>query len=49
MPLDARRLRLGFLAAALLLAAIVVGAWFYARLRMRTAMQRIPEKLGLEV
>jgi lipopolysaccharide export system protein LptA len=36
-------------ALAILLVAIVAGFYVYARLRVRNAMQRIPEKLGVNI
>src|SRR5258706_10356001 len=49
MPLNARHLRLWFAAAAVLLIALVVGSYFYARYRVRLAIKELPAKLGIEI
>src|SRR3954447_18024797 len=49
MPLNVRRLRVLFAAAAVLLIVIVTGFYFYARYRVRTAIRQLPQKLGVEI
>src|SRR5216684_4398068 len=49
MPLDVRRLRLVFVVAAVLLLATIAGFYFYARMKVRTAIRQIPQKLGVQV
>ena len=49
MSLNIPRLRMLLGALAILLVAIVAGFYVYARLRVRNAVPRIPEKLGVNV
>ena len=49
MPLDAKRLRLWFATAAILLAALVAGVYFYGRMRVRRALKEVPKNLGLNI
>lgn len=49
MPLNITRLRMLLGALAILLVVIVAGFYVYARLRVRNAVQRIPEKLGVNI
>jgi lipopolysaccharide export system protein LptA len=49
VPFDPRKLRLWFAALALLLVAIVIGTYSYARYRFRQAVERPLQRLGVEV
>jgi lipopolysaccharide export system protein LptA len=49
MPVNIPRLRRWFAAAAIALIIVVAGFYFYARLRVRRAVQDVPEKLGVEI
>src|SRR5438105_14992119 len=49
MPVSPRTLRIAFAVAAVLLLATVAGFYFYARYRVRLAIQQIPKKLGVEI
>jgi lipopolysaccharide export system protein LptA len=49
MPLPVTRLRRWFAAAAILMIAIVVGMYFYARWRVRGAIHEVPAKVGLDI
>jgi lipopolysaccharide export system protein LptA len=46
MPLDVKRLRRWFAAAAILLAVIVAATYFYARYRVRNALRDVPQQLA---
>ncbi len=43
------RLRLWFAGAAIVLAAVVAGFYFYGRMRMRQAINEVPRQLGVNV
>src|SRR5512146_1075489 len=49
MPLNIPRLRMLLAALALAIVALVAGFYFYARLQVRSALQRVPEKLGVNI
>ena len=49
MSLPVSRLRRWFAAAAILMIAIVVGMYFYARWRVRGAIHEVPAKVGLDI
>ncbi len=49
MALPVTRLRRWFAAAAILMIAIVAGMYFYARWRVRGAIQEVPAKIGLNI
>jgi lipopolysaccharide export system protein LptA len=49
MPLNPNRLRLWFATAAILLAALVAGFYFYGRMRVRRAIKEVPEKFGVNI
>ncbi len=49
MPLFITHLRRWFAAGAIALVLLVGGVYFYARLRVRNALQQVPEKIGLEI
>ncbi|MGZ4818732.1 MAG: hypothetical protein ACXVZJ_08900 [Terriglobales bacterium] len=49
MPVNISRLRAWFATAAILLAVVVAGFYFYGRMRVRHAIQDIPKKLGVDI
>lgn len=49
MPLNITRLRMLMAALAILLIAVVAGFYFYARFRVRSALQEVPQKLGINI
>ena len=49
MPLSISRLRHWFAGAAIAVALVVAGVYFYARHRVQNALQQVPEKIGLEI
>ena len=49
MPLNTHRIRLWFATAAVLLAALVAGFYFYGRMRVRRAIREVPKNLGLNI
>jgi len=49
MPLRVTRLRRWFAAGAIVVIAIVAGAYYYAKWRVENALKRVPEKLGIEI
>jgi lipopolysaccharide export system protein LptA len=49
MPISISRLRRWFAIGAVLVVLAVAGTYFYARWRVRKAVQHIPPKLGIEV
>jgi lipopolysaccharide export system protein LptA len=49
MALNVSRLRIWFATAAIALAVVVAGFYFYARLRVRRAVQEIPQRIGVNV
>ncbi len=49
MPLNTHRLRLWLATAAILLAALVAGFYFYGRMRVRRALKDVPKNLGLNI
>ena len=49
MPLSIPRLRRWFAGAAIAVALVVAGVYFYARHRVQNALQQVPEKIGLEI
>ena len=49
MPLRIPRLRRWFAGGAILVLAVVTGAYFYASWRMRNALKEVPGKIGLNV
>ena len=49
MPLQPKRLRRWFAAAAILVIVVSVGFFLYARLRAWRALERAPEKIGINV
>jgi lipopolysaccharide export system protein LptA len=49
MPVNIARLRLWFATAAIVLAAVVAGFYFYGRLRVRRAFSDVPRALGVNI
>ncbi len=49
MPINVARLRLWFATAAILLAAVVAGFYFYGRMRLRHAIKEVPRNLGVNI
>ena len=49
MGISVRRLRRWFLAAVLLILAVVLGAYFYARRGVENALKQVPGKIGLNI
>jgi lipopolysaccharide export system protein LptA len=49
MPISIRRLRYWFLGAAVLVAAVAAGFYFYARWQVRSVRDRIPKALGVDI
>src|SRR6266849_3042807 len=49
MPLPIYRLRRWLAVIAVLFIAMVAGAYFYARLRMRNVLKEIPNKIGIDI
>jgi lipopolysaccharide export system protein LptA len=49
MPIQISRLRRWFAMGAVAVVLVVAGTYFYARWRVRNAVQNIPSKLGIEV
>jgi lipopolysaccharide export system protein LptA len=49
MPVNISRLRLWFATAAILLAVVVVGFYFYGRIRVRRAIKEVPKNLGVNI
>jgi lipopolysaccharide export system protein LptA len=49
MSISISRLRRWFLAALILICALVVGAYFYARHRVENALKEVPGKMGIEI
>lgn len=49
MSLNPHRLRLWLATAAILLAALVAGFYFYGRMRVRRALKEVPKNLGLNI
>jgi lipopolysaccharide export system protein LptA len=49
MPIQISRLRRWFAIGAVTVVLVVAGTYFYARWRVRNAVQNIPSKLGIEV
>ena len=49
MPPNISRLRKWFAAAAIALAMVVAGFYFYGRLRLERALDRLPQRLGVDV
>src|SRR5438046_10718644 len=49
MPVLISRLRRWFAAGAILVMALVAGAYFYARWRARDALKEVPDKIGIEI
>ncbi|HEY7096696.1 MAG TPA: LPS export ABC transporter periplasmic protein LptC [Terriglobales bacterium] len=49
MPLQVSRLRRWFAIGAVAIVIVVAGTYFYARWRLRSALQNIPGKIGIEV
>jgi len=49
MPVSISRLRRWFVAALVLICAIVAGTYFYARHRVENALKQVPNKLGIEI
>ena len=46
MPVNVSRLRVWFATAAIVLAVVVAGFYFYGRLRLRRAIKEVPKQLG---
>jgi lipopolysaccharide export system protein LptA len=49
MPLQVSRLRRWFAAGAILVFAIVAGAYYYAKWRVENALKEVPGKIGVEI
>jgi lipopolysaccharide export system protein LptA len=49
MPISIRRLRYWFLGAAVLVAAVAAGFYFYAKWQVRSVRDRIPKALGVDI
>ncbi len=49
MPISIRRLRYWFLGAAVLVAAVAAGFYFYAKWQVRNVRDRIPKALGVDI
>ncbi len=49
MPLKISRLRFWFGAAAIVVCAIVAGAYFRARSQVENALKEVPEKIGIQI
>lgn len=49
MPITIRRLRYWFLGAAVLVAAVAAGFYFYAKWQVRNVRDRIPKALGVDI
>src|SRR5205807_6574780 len=49
MPLPIYRLRRWLLATAVLFTVVVVGMYFYARMRVRNGLKEVPNKIGIEI
>ena len=49
MPLTVSRLRFWFATAAIFLAVVVAGFYFYGRLRARYALSQVPKQLGVDI
>jgi lipopolysaccharide export system protein LptA len=49
MPLPVSRLRRWFAVGAILMIAMVVGMYVYARWRVRNALHDVPKKIGIEI
>jgi lipopolysaccharide export system protein LptA len=49
MAFQPSRLRRWFAAGAVLAAAVVAGAYFYAQRKVQNALKQVPEKIGLEI
>jgi lipopolysaccharide export system protein LptA len=49
MPVQISRLRFGFAAGAIVVTAMVAGAYFYAKWKSVNALKQVPEKIGLGV
>ena len=49
MPLPIYRLRRWLLATAVLFTVVVVGMYFYARMRVRNGLKEVPNKIGYDI
>ncbi|MBZ5630104.1 MAG: LPS export ABC transporter periplasmic protein LptC [Acidobacteriia bacterium] len=49
MPVNVSRLRVWFATAAIVLAVVVAGFYFYGRLRLRRAIKEVPKQLGVNI
>lgn len=49
MPLPIYRLRRWLLATAVLFTVVVVGMYFYARMRVRNVLKEVPHKIGYDI
>ena len=49
MPFSISRLRRWFVIGAVLIVLVVVGAYLYARLRVRNALKEVPNRIGINI
>ncbi len=49
MPVNSSRLRRWFARAAIVLALVVAGSYFYARMRVRQAIRQVPQRIGVDI